>query len=899
MTKPSVDPAQPSADSGGPTLVAQARPTTEAPNLDGESVRTVIEFEAARPTLTQQRTFTPRPTVTVRPTITARSPRSLTPEIDGTAEHQNAGTIVELAAGAVTSVVASSEGITAPAARPSTQVRYDLVGEIGRGGGGDVFEVKDNDLKRHVALKRLRKEHIDRGLLALFLQEAQLTAQLEHPNIVPVHELGCTATGEPFFTMKRVIGQTLHDVLVGVARREPAFVARFSRTRLLVVFLEITRGVAHAHARGVVHCDLKPANVLIGNHGETLVADWGLATPDRLPPEPILGGAQLAPVEWPAEHIDMGVSGTLHAFAPEQAQHLPFDRRIDVYALGVILYELLTGERPFAWKNLAEAAAPRSLPVPPRVRAPHKDISDELEAICLKCLQPNPNDRYGGAGALSLAIENALTGSRRRQQAQHVTSEAQAQLATMRALQTQQAAVQQEIASLLDVIKPWDGEDVKAPLWAAEQRLQQLELAVDETLASTLDCFNQALGLDPGFVQAEDALADLHLELFLEAEAHGRHRDLQFHRRLVERHHRGRHAAVLAGRGVVTLRPRINGIDATGARITGVVLVEQGKRIVAGDALLLPDGVVHELSVPMGSVLFTVTPPPHDPPLATTTVHVYVGRSGRVDLDVNLVPHTALVGGHAGGVHIPAGPFLAGGDAEAQNAGPRREVVLPDFVIAKTPVTCAEYLVFLNDIARTDLAAARRHVPRTKPEGGALWEPDEHGVYALPTNDADGNPVIADAPVMGVSFFDAEAYCAWKARLDGVPWRLPTEDEWEKAARGVDGRFFPWGNGFDPTFCKMATSRPGRPQPEAVMSYPVDVSVYGVADTAGGIREWCNSYYDATKETRTLRGGAWYFNPSFCRTAFRHGYLPHIVFTNFGFRLARDVPTLITNDHSG
>ena len=85
----------------------------------------------------------------------------------------------------------------------------------------------------------------------------------------------------------------------------------------------------------------------------------------------------------------------------------------------------------------------------------------------------------------------------------------------------------------------------------------------------------------------------------------------------------------------------------------------------------------------------------------------------------------------------------------------------------------------------------------------------------------------------------------------------------------------------------MALSRPGRPQPEPVGSFPVDESVYGMRDAAGAIREWTDSFYDPGRETRTLRGGAWYFNPHYCRLAFRHGYLPHIVFTNFGFRLAR------------
>ncbi len=880
---PHIDPVAPtSADVeqvDAATLVGPARRggPIDSPVFDAEAVSTVIELANASNTVVG-----PRPSL-----------------VDPLSDPVELNTIVELAAEAITSVLSMRSPASAPSSSPSAvssstprnkQPRYEMIGEIGHGGGGDVYEVKDTDLRRNVALKRLRREHTDPGLLTLFLQEAQLTAQLEHPNIVPVHELGATATGEPFFTMKRVTGQTLHDVLQALQRREPAAVARFTRTRLLVVFLEITRGVAHAHARGVVHRDLKPANILIGSHGETLVADWGLALPDLLPPEVVDTAAPLTPVEWSGAHLaEFGISGTLLAMAPEQAVGDPLDRRIDVYALGVLLYELLTGERPFAWRSLQEAAAPRTLPVPPRARAPHKAISDELEAICLRCLQPDRNDRYSGAGALSLAVENALTGARRRQQAGQLAAEAHERLDTMRALSADKGRLQVQLQAQLDIVKPWDDAAIKQPLWSTEAALFDIDVAIDNALAATLDKFNQALGLDAGFVDAEDALADLHLELFLEAERSGNRRDQLFHRRLVVRHHRGRYAAQLEGKGLVTLRPKIDGVDAVGVVITAVALLEQGKRIVADDVVeLADDGRVQHLTLPMGSTLFTLTPPAHEPPLLPVQLHVHVGRQARLDLDVRFFPRSEADGGF---VQIPAGPFLAGGDVESQNAGPRREITLPDFFIARAPVTCGAYLEFLNSVAATDVVMARQHVPRTKPDGGALWQAnsDGHGVdvYALPAIDADGNPGIVDAPVMGVSFFDAQAYCRWRSLRDEVDYRLPSEDEWEKAARGVDGRFFPWGNGFDPTFCKMATSRPGRPRPEAVMSYPVDVSVYGVHDTAGGIREWCDSWYDASCETRTLRGGAWYFNPGFCRTAFRHGYLPHIVFTNFGFRLAK------------
>src|ERR1043166_1718160 len=121
--------------------------------------------------------------------------------------------------------------------------------------------------------------------IALFLQEAQVTAQLEHPNIVPVHDSGKTASGEAFFTMKLLRGLTLRQVLNHLGNGEKTATRRFTRIRIGIVFLEVVRAIAYAHVRGVVHCDLKPSNVLIGEHDEVVVGDWGLARADALPPD--------------------------------------------------------------------------------------------------------------------------------------------------------------------------------------------------------------------------------------------------------------------------------------------------------------------------------------------------------------------------------------------------------------------------------------------------------------------------------------------------------------------------------------------------------------------------------------------------------------------------------------
>ncbi len=756
--------------------------------------------------------------------------------------------------------------------------KYQPVGEIGRGGMGDVFEMRDVDLNRSVALKRIRKDMLTPRALQMFLQEAQITAQLEHPNIVPVHDSGRTTTGEAYFTMKRLRGLTLRQVILMRAGGDTAINKRFTRMRMGILFLEVVRAVAYAHARGVVHCDLKPSNVLIGEHGEVVVGDWGLARKDPLPAP--VGRTIAQPVVWPKNAPDHRgvVSGSMPYMAPEQVAGDVVDRRADVYALGAILYEILTMQQVFRVDTLGELAARiRMGIVPPRERAPQLEISEEIQAVCLKCLELEKSARFDSALDLQDVIEDWLTGTRRREAAEHAYHDGEVARAHLGALDAERGMLAVEKRELEQRIKPFDGESVKGPLWAVEDRLDQLELERATVMARALDAWARAASLDDSFVPPQDRLADLHLELFLDAEARGHKRDEELHRRQVERFHRGRHATILEGKGTVTVRPLVQP-----ATITCTRLVERGKRIVADDApVSLPrTDTLEDFVLPMGSYLFDIAVPR----MATARVHVLVGRGTRLELEPRMFPLDVVTDAW---VLVPAGPYVAGGDETALNSEARVERALPDFFIARFPVTCAEYVRFLNDLAKESPHLARQHVPRTKPDGGALWDQGADGMYTLPRHDADGNPVHAAAPVMGVSFFDAEMYASWLARKENAQIRLPTEHEWEKAARGADGRFFPWGNGFDPSFCKMSLSRPGRPQPEPVGSFPVDESVYGMRDAAGAIREWTDSFYDPGRETRTLRGGAWYFNPHYCRLAFRHGYLPHIVFTNFGFRLAR------------
>ena len=199
--------------------------------------------------------------------------------------------------------------------------RYDIVEEIGRGGMGTVYAARDTALERDVAVK-IGNAVPSSDLHARLTREAQVLASLEHPGIVPVHDWGLLTDGRPFYVMKRVRGRTLREVM----ESEPALTER------LRVFERVCEAVSFAHARGVIHRDLKPDNVMIGDFGEVMVMDFGISE----------GGA---------------VMGTRGFMAPEQAAGAEIDERADVYALGAMLRTLLPHDAPKPLKSIAACAA--------------------------------------------------------------------------------------------------------------------------------------------------------------------------------------------------------------------------------------------------------------------------------------------------------------------------------------------------------------------------------------------------------------------------------------------------------------------------------------------------------------------------------------------------------------
>lgn len=246
--------------------------------------------------------------------------------------------------------------------------RYRLGDEIAKGGMGSIMEAEDGPLKRTVAMKLLLP-HVegDEDSRRRFLREATVLGRLEHPNIVPIHELGRDENGRPFYTMKRVKGRTLAAILSAIQKGDETTIGHYTLDRLLNVFAKVCDAIAFTHFNGIVHRDLKPDNIMVGEFGEVLVMDWGVAKvlndDDQSAEEELRAQADANPPATPDSEIVVGtltmdgaVVGTPHYMSPEQARGrlAEVDAQSDIFALGGILYTILTLRTPVSGRSIEE-----------------------------------------------------------------------------------------------------------------------------------------------------------------------------------------------------------------------------------------------------------------------------------------------------------------------------------------------------------------------------------------------------------------------------------------------------------------------------------------------------------------------------------------------------------------
>ncbi len=780
---------------------------------------------------------------------------------------------------------------------------YGELSTIGVGGVGAVFSAYEPGLNREVALKLLRPQFRNQSdRIADFIREARATAQIDHPNIVPVHRLGVFEDVGVYFTMKKVEGETLRAILKKLEADRPGYRRKYTLRRLLEIFLGACNGVAFAHRHGILHCDLKPGNLMVGDYGEVLVMDWGMA---RYRPELDQGRSgnkmnlELECELRPGTPTDGNVPGGTPAFmAPEllTGEETTPNEQSDVYGLGTILYTILTWRgAPFDVTKpvedvMRDAALGRF--VPPRKAAPKaQPLPLELEAICRKAMARNRSQRYAKVDELLHDVRNYLDGYpvgaysptlwyrfgkllRRRPLVPSVL--AAALLTWLGFFGYNFLTNLSQSNSLLNQAEYnyGQGRDYNSMVRRTYRQLRStpanngealqenyLERELLRELAEMENGYNSALEFisrAPEYGVRSEVTDRMVRDIFKSSlslysmlqddnalnkvvrQARGRWRDL-FERAVEQDPELALLVAEIdasvgtlaidgdAGQYLLTIRdPAGNIISLPGTDENSAATAENLPLFAGENLFTLPAGDYDLLFQRADSSI-------------RTPVEVPIGVKRTVMMQTP--PEIP-----AGMVFVPGGEFFH--ERSAGRLGLSRNHVNA-FLIGRYEVTFGEYLAFWKTLSsRADREAFRAYA--VLPGGSSalpvpLWS--EEGVLIPPYQES--------SPVIGITAAAAEAYAAWFGRGHGLVGRLPQQLEWEKAARGVDGRLYPWGDNYLLGAALLADNRGATaryPVGAAPGTFPKDCSPYGLYDMAGNVREFLRDPGDAGRMSAVAGG---------------------------------------------
>ncbi len=810
------------------------------------------------------------------------------------------------APGPVRTPAAQEDALTMASTQAPSQGRYRELGVLGVGGMGEVRRAWDALLEREVAMKLIRpRPGFDvEAMTERFLVEARLMARLQHPSVIPTYEFGRLRDGRWFFTMPVVRGRSLAQWIDDHHMGSGDLTSR----RLLEWLRQIGQTVGYAHQQGVVHRDLKPSNIMIGHFGEVFVMDWGIGK--VLGQETAQEGNDRPPVplqtpSHPNLTLPGSVMGTLAYMPPEQARGQEAGRQADVFSLGAILYHMLSGAPPFdepPTASLLEVVRRGKIaPLPGSVAEP-------LRQICTRALAPDPQDRYADANQMAQALDAYLTGAQLRQDAARLVQEAEAIGARLAGNQkTLDTLTAQNTALEASFQQTPPSQTQRATLWQAQDRAEVLERSIDEDEVVLVHTLQQAQNTDPNWTKPSSLLAAFYHQQHQRAEARNDRAAAARLEAQLRLHDDGTFAAYLQGTGHLRLE-----VSPAQATVKVAKLVLHQRRLVP-PVLQEHTGGWLDLELPIGRYLLLIHHNGVDirhPFVIKRQRTTSLQRPGAPNPTPVHVPSAATLGTDE--IFVAAGPVAYGGDPGAADSQPAGSAWVDAFVIDRFHVTNGRYLDFLNTLhAQGDTQQAKARAPR---EIGA--RPDDPGVMVYGfepqrgfflTVDSAGDLWDPDWPVILISHDDATAYARWYAQRTGLPWRLPTELEWEKASRGVDRRIHPWGDFMDLSLtCVQGTF--DEEKVVSVHEFEHDEGVYGVRgqgglaadfcqDAAWRGRQWVDAQGIARTDTghlegikhRVVKGGAWFGDVKRCRSAnyvWHPHYLPALTVS---FRLARSV----------
>ncbi len=748
--------------------------------------------------------------------------------------------------------------------------RYQRKELLGRGGAGEVWRMWDEQLRRPVAMKVLYGARSQRSL-ARFEEEARVAAQLQHPGIVPIYDIGRLDDGRLWFTMKEVRGPTLEELIVKTHRewrlgRETTWSFR----RLLEGFHRVCETMAYVHSMGVVHRDIKPSNIMFGDYGEVLVLDWGLAK--------VL---EEAAIERMSSRTTQGlISGTPNYMSPEQAQGRSEEvgPPADVYALGATLYDLLA-ERPprvdrSVPKLLMRVARGNPPIAPPSSRPTGAPQDEELDAIVLKALAVDPADRYPTAAELAIDLAHWLDGVRRRERAMKLVQRARADLELAERLEQEGADQLRDAEAMLEALPVTAEVERKEPAWDLEDRAKQRLCEAADTRNRAIQSLRAAL-THADLPEAHDALADALARRHRLLEESGRHDEARMVASDLRIHDRSRrYVTYLEGTGAVSLRT---------SRPTEVLLyryVEEKRRLRPRFQRSLGMTPLVEVPLPMGSYLLVLRAEDG----VEVRYPVWIRRQEHWDgIDprtgapsVVRIPHPGELG--PDDRLVPQGWCWVGDDV-FEHTLPLERVWTDAFVIRAFPVTVREYVAYLNRLLEEGRQEAfERAMPTFL---GSDREPylklHDGRVLEVPRR-IDGVGTTVSSPLLPQTVVTHDQALAY---AEACGWALPTQIQWQHAARGADRRVYPWGDHYDPSWMQMRFSE-GDLLP--VHSRPVDCSPYGVRGMAGNIMEWTA---DMAGPMAFAVGGHFGAGPRTCTISSRSSMRPGFRNLGLGFRLIR------------